>query len=110
MDRAVQLPHLKVAISPQSLIIEGDPEQAFYEDTQRTFGSDRITIIYLSDPALFTPEKLEAIAKMGYEGVKAIIRHRAGQAVPKEVDTGVELVTRDRLSDPKIRELLDSQI
>ena len=58
---AVQLPHLKVAISPQSLIIEGDPEQAFYEDTQRTFGSDRITIIYLSDPALFTPEKLEAI-------------------------------------------------
>lgn len=48
--------------------------------------------------------------KMGYEGVKAIIRHHAGQTVPKEVDTGVELVTRDRLSDPKIRELLDSQI
>jgi ribose transport system substrate-binding protein len=48
--------------------------------------------------------------KMGYEGVKAIIRHAKGESVPKEVDTGVELVTRERLSDPKIKELLDSQI
>ncbi len=48
--------------------------------------------------------------KMGYEGVKAIIRHLAGEDVAKEVDTGVELVTQDRLSDPKIRELLNSQI
>jgi len=30
--------------------------------------------------------------------------------VLKEVDTGVEVITQDRLSDPKIRELLDSQI
>lgn len=48
--------------------------------------------------------------KMGYEGVKAIVRHLKGEPVPKEVDTGVELVTRDRLSDPRIKELLDSQI
>ena len=48
--------------------------------------------------------------KMGYEGVKTIIRHLEGQKVPKEVDTGVEVITQDRLSDPKIRELLDSQI
>lgn len=48
--------------------------------------------------------------KMGYEGVKAIVRHLEGKQVPKEVDTGVELVTQDRLRDPKIRELLESQI
>jgi len=48
--------------------------------------------------------------KMGYEGVKAIIRHMKGESVPKEVDTGVELITRERLSDPKIKELIDSQI
>lgn len=48
--------------------------------------------------------------KMGYEGVKAILRHIAGQEVPKDVDTGVELITRDRLSDPKVMELLTSQI
>ena len=48
--------------------------------------------------------------KMGYEGVKAIVRHQKGQTVPNEVDTGVELITQDRLKDPKVRELLDSQI
>jgi ribose transport system substrate-binding protein len=48
--------------------------------------------------------------KMGYEGVKAIVRHMQGQTVPKEVDTGVELITQDRLADPKVRELLGSQI
>jgi ribose transport system substrate-binding protein len=48
--------------------------------------------------------------KMGYEGVKAIIRHLKGEKVDKQVDTGVELITRDRLSDPKIKELLKSQI
>jgi len=48
--------------------------------------------------------------KMGYEGVKAICRSLEGKEVPKEVDTGVELLTQDRLSDPKVLELLNSQI
>jgi len=48
--------------------------------------------------------------KMGYEGVKAIVRHLQGEQVDKRVDTGVELITKERLSDPKIRELLESQI
>jgi ribose transport system substrate-binding protein len=48
--------------------------------------------------------------KMGYEGVRAIVRHIKGEPVPKQVDTGVELITADRLSDPKIMELLQSQI
>ena len=48
--------------------------------------------------------------KMGYEGVKAIVRRVRGEQVPKEVDTGVELITKDRLSDPRIKELLESQI
>jgi len=48
--------------------------------------------------------------KMGYEGVKAIVQHLEGKPVPKEVDTGVELITADKLNDPKIMELLNSQI
>ncbi|MEN6334209.1 MAG: substrate-binding domain-containing protein [Phycisphaerales bacterium] len=48
--------------------------------------------------------------KMGYEGVKAIVQHLDGKPVPKEVDTGVELITAEKLSDPKIMELLSSQI
>jgi ribose transport system substrate-binding protein len=48
--------------------------------------------------------------KMGYEGVKTIVRHLKGEKVDKQIDTGVELITRDRLKDPKIQELLKSQI
>jgi ribose transport system substrate-binding protein len=48
--------------------------------------------------------------KMGYEGVQAIVRHLEGKPVPKEVDTGVELITAEKLNDPKIMELLSSQI
>lgn len=58
---ASQLPKLQVAISPQSLIIKGDPDQKFYEDTIATFGSHRITIVYIEDPQLFEREKLEVI-------------------------------------------------
>jgi len=48
--------------------------------------------------------------KMGYEGVKTIVRHIKGEPVPKQVDTGVQVITQDRLNDPKVRQLLDSQI
>jgi ribose transport system substrate-binding protein len=45
--------------------------------------------------------------RMGYEGVKAILSKLAGKEVPKHVDTGVELVTKDRLQEQKIRDLLN---
>ncbi|MCB1724680.1 MAG: MMPL family transporter [Chromatiaceae bacterium] len=58
---AVQLPHLRVAISPQSLNIAEGEEQRFYDDTLKTFGSDRITILYVSDPQLFNRKRLNAV-------------------------------------------------
>ena len=47
--------------------------------------------------------------KMGYEGVKAVVDALNGRAVPKRIDTGVELVTRERLEEPAIRKLLNLQ-
>ena len=47
--------------------------------------------------------------KMGYEGVKAVAAALKGETVPKKIDTGVELVTKDRLDDPKIKALLNIQ-
>lgn len=47
--------------------------------------------------------------KMGYEGVKAIIKNLQGQEVNKHLDTGVELVTKEKLAEPKIQELLNLQ-
>ncbi len=47
--------------------------------------------------------------KMGYEGVKAIAAFRKGQPVEKRIDTGVTVITKESLDDPKIKELLKTQ-
>jgi ribose transport system substrate-binding protein len=47
--------------------------------------------------------------KMGYEGVKAVVAKLDGKEVPRHIDTGVELVTLQRLDEPEIRSLLDLQ-
>jgi len=44
--------------------------------------------------------------RMGYEGVKAVLDKLEGKEVVKYVDTGVELVTKERLADPEIQRLL----
>jgi len=47
--------------------------------------------------------------KMGYEGVKTVLAKLDGKDVPKRIDTGVELVTKERLAEPKIKDLLNLQ-
>ena len=44
--------------------------------------------------------------KMGYEGVKAVIARLDGQEVPRRIDTGVALVTKENLETPEIQALL----
>ena len=47
--------------------------------------------------------------KMGYEGVKAVVSKIKGLPVGKKIDTGVEVITKDSLSDPKIKDMLKLQ-
>lgn len=93
---AIQLPNLQVAISPQSLIIEGDPDQEFYEDTLATFGSDRITIVYIEDQQLFQTEKLEVIRQVvaNIERLPFVDKTRSLFNVP-EIRVDDELVKTD---------------
>src|SRR6266403_2838612 len=44
--------------------------------------------------------------RMGYEGVKAVVASIKGENVPRRIDTGVELITKASLDDPKIKDLL----
>ena len=44
--------------------------------------------------------------KMGYLGVKTMVDHLRGVPVPRRIDTGVQLITRDRMSDPAVQALL----
>ena len=44
--------------------------------------------------------------KMGYLGVKTMVDHLQGRAVEKRIDTGAQLITREKMSDPAVKELL----
>jgi len=43
---------------------------------------------------------------IGFEAVKAIVSHINGEKVKGRIDTGVQLITRENLNDPKIKKLL----
>jgi ribose transport system substrate-binding protein len=47
--------------------------------------------------------------KMGYEGVKTLVAAIRGKQVPKTIDTGVRLITRENLNTPEIKKLLGPQ-
>ncbi|MBN1670418.1 MAG: substrate-binding domain-containing protein [Kiritimatiellae bacterium] len=44
--------------------------------------------------------------KMGYLGVKTMVAHLKGEPVQKRVDTGVQIVTRENMNDPRVHEIL----
>ncbi len=44
--------------------------------------------------------------KMGYEAVKTMVAKLNGQEVPRQIDTGVKLLTRDNLNTPEMQQLL----
>ncbi len=46
---------------------------------------------------------------MGYIGVCSVIAAIKGESVKARIDTGVQLVTKDRLNSPKIRALIGNQ-
>jgi ribose transport system substrate-binding protein len=47
--------------------------------------------------------------RMGYEGVKTVVNHIRGQKVEPRIDTGVQLITRENLNDPDVRQLIGTQ-
>ncbi len=44
--------------------------------------------------------------RMGYEGVMTLVKSLRHEMVPKRLDTGVTLVTRDNMEQPEIKDLL----
>lgn len=44
--------------------------------------------------------------KMGYEGVKILVKKLQDKETPKRIDTGVRLITRDNINTPEIQALL----
>jgi ribose transport system substrate-binding protein len=49
---------------------------------------------------------LQDPVNMGYQGVKTIVAHIRKEPVERRIDTGVRLVTRDKMDEPDVKELL----
>lgn len=66
-----QLDQLKFNISAQSMMIEDGIDVEFYRETLDTFGSENITILFLSDADLFDSAKLAGI-KQAIDGIESL--------------------------------------
>ena len=53
---------------------------------------------------------LQDPVNMGYLGVKTMVDHLQGRPVEKRIDTGAQLITRDRMNDPAVKELLQPDL
>jgi len=71
-----QLGQLKFNISAQSMMLEDGADVKFYRETLDTFGSENVTILFISDTDLFEPEKLRNIKKAidGITGLSFVTR------------------------------------
>lgn len=49
---------------------------------------------------------LQDPVKMGYLGVRQMVSHLKGQPVEKRIDTGVYMVSKENMEDPRMRSLL----
>ena len=53
---------------------------------------------------------LQDPVRMGYLGVKTMVDHLQGKPIEKRIDTGVHVVTRENMSQPEMKELLQPDL
>lgn len=63
---AFQVPLIEFDPSGESMTLSHDPSRDIYEDTLRTFGSDKITVVFLRDERLFSPHLLDRLDDLVY--------------------------------------------
>jgi len=58
---------VRIDSGTEGMMIEGDPAKDFHRDTVAKFGSDNVTVIFIRDKNLFTPEKLKVLENLYYD-------------------------------------------
>lgn len=62
----LQLPSLRIDASINSLMSQDNESRRYYQETLERFGSDKITLIFIEDKNLFSPEKLKILDELVY--------------------------------------------
>ncbi|MCU7860104.1 MAG: MMPL family transporter [Candidatus Thiodiazotropha sp. (ex Lucinoma kastoroae)] len=57
----IRLPGLQVEITAEGMMVRNPDALALYENTMQTFGSEKVTVVYLEDENLFDPDNLAAV-------------------------------------------------
>lgn len=59
--------NIRIDASTEGMMIQGDPAQYYYQETLKKFGTDNITVIFIQDKNLFTPEKLKLLDELVFK-------------------------------------------
>jgi predicted RND superfamily exporter protein len=57
---------IRIDSSARGMMIEDDPALDYYHETLKKFGTDNVTVIYVKDKKLFTPDKLKILEDLHY--------------------------------------------
>lgn len=86
--------NLRVDASTEGMMIQGDPAQDYYRETLEKFGTDNITVVFIKDRTLFTPEKMAALDDLvfAFEELKGVSKVESLYSVTnfKGVEGGLE--------------------
>jgi ribose transport system substrate-binding protein len=74
-----------------------------------TFDSDNKLIGFLKDGAI-TALVVQDPFRMGYDGVKTALAASKGEKVEKTIDTGVTVITKANMEEPRSQELLNPKL
>lgn len=106
-------PDLVGVFASNLIMIEG-ASQALSESGNKKltligFDSDKNLVAALSSGIIYALIVQDPY-RMGYEGVEIALKASKGEAVPKEIDTGVTAITKDNLNTPRSQALLNPKL
>jgi ribose transport system substrate-binding protein len=74
-----------------------------------TFDSDEKLVGFLKDGAI-TALVVQDPFRMGYDGVKTALAASKGEKVEPKIDTGVTVITKENMEEPRSQELLNPKL
>ena len=100
-----QIHKLVFNVSAESMMVKNDPAITLYHEAINTYGSDNLIMLYIEDPKLYTPEKLQ-ILKSFLEKVQTIPQVKSTDSLFTLAN--IKTIDGEVHADPYLAEIPDS--
>jgi uncharacterized protein len=108
-----QIPRLRIDESAEGLMVQHDPDRAFYEKTRARFGNDNLTVVLVKADDVFAPEVLGVVKRLS-DGLAALpavtrveslttVKNIKGEGDALNTDPLIETVPRTPAEAARIR-------